>query len=107
MWDQGLSLQEASATFDVRSLTSISEWERQYISGEIEALSPRRRGRLKKMPASALPPPSPVPLPDDRTRSREELLDELNYLRMENAYLKKFDALIQADKLAAQNKKRN
>lgn len=34
--------------------------------------------------------------PDDEARSREELLAELAYLRMENAYLKKLEALTQA-----------
>jgi len=34
------------------------------------------------------------------------LLEEINYLRMENAYLKKREALVQADKKAAQRKKR-
>jgi hypothetical protein len=33
-------------------------------------------------------------------------IDELNYLRMENAYLKKLDALVQANKKSAQPKKR-
>jgi len=32
---------------------------------------------------------------DDATRSREELLAEVNFLRMENAYLKKLKALVQ------------
>ena len=36
----------------------------------------------------------------------EQLLEEINYLRMENAYLKKLEALVQADKKAAQRKKR-
>lgn len=30
---------------------------------------------------------------NDETKSREELLAELNHLRMENAYLKKLEAL--------------
>lgn len=33
---------------------------------------------------------------DDAAKSREELLAELAYLRMENAYLKKLEALTQA-----------
>jgi transposase len=32
---------------------------------------------------------------DDETRTREELLAEVNFLRMENAYLKKLKALVQ------------
>ncbi len=47
----------------------------------------------------------PVPLStqaqtpiDDESRTREELLAEVNHLRMENAYLKKLDALVQQQK---------
>ncbi len=46
------------------------------------------------------PPVVPDPAPkepqaskSDDTKSREALLAELNYLRMENAYLKKLEAL--------------
>jgi len=42
----------------------------------------------------------------DEAKSREELLSELNYLRMENAYLKKLDALIRSESPTAQRKKR-
>jgi transposase len=34
---------------------------------------------------------------DDSKRSRQELVDELQQLRMENAYLKKLKALAQAE----------
>ena len=40
------------------------------------------------------------------TRTREELLDEVEYLRAEVAYLKKLDALIRAKKATALKKKR-
>lgn len=43
--------------------------------------------------------------PEDE-RTREQLLQENEYLRMEVAYLKKLDALIRAKKLVAQKKKR-
>jgi transposase len=51
-------------------------------------------------------PTTPSATPDDDTRTRQELLEELNYLRMENAYLKKLEALAQAQRQAAQRKKR-
>jgi transposase len=35
--------------------------------------------------------------PEDETRTRQELLDELRQLRMENAYLKKLKALARAE----------
>jgi transposase len=45
------------------------------------------------MPVSK--PPAPKTPIDDEVRSREDLLTEVNYLRMENAYLKKLKALVQ------------
>jgi len=42
----------------------------------------------------------------DESRSREELLEEVNHLRMENAYLKKLKALVQEQELEASLKKR-
>lgn len=42
----------------------------------------------------------------DAARTREDLLKELQFLRTENAYLKKLDALVQAKQKSAQQKKR-
>ncbi|WP_162619477.1 hypothetical protein [Salinicola peritrichatus] len=52
-----------------------------------------------------MPQKPPSPPPADEERSHEELLEELAYLRAENAYLKKLDALIQEEQ-AARGKKR-
>lgn len=54
----------------------------------------------------ALTPPVPTPV-DDEHRSRDELINELRWLRMENDYLKKLDALVQAKQAAAPRKKRS
>lgn len=93
MWDDGLSRRQTAAIFNIRNAGCLSDWERRYERGGIEALAPRRQGRPRSMPE---PPPktpgSKVP-PDDDAKSREELLAELNHLRMENAYLKKLEAL--------------
>jgi len=54
-------------------------------------------------------PPKKVqaqPAKPDESRSREELLEEVNHLRMENAYLKKLKALVQEQELEASLKKR-
>ena len=48
-------------------------------------------------------PPADAP---ERSLSQDELIEELLYLRAENAYLKKLDALIQEEKAAARSKKR-
>ena len=104
MWTHRLSHCQTAAIFDIRSLAMVGQWERLYHSGGIDALKPRPRGRPKTMPVPRTPPP-PSSLAED-TRTRDELLAELNYLRMENAYLKKLDALIQAQKKAALHKPR-
>jgi transposase len=48
------------------------------------------------MPTSQ-PPKSQTPVSEE-TKTLEELLKEVNYLRMENAYLKKLGALVQEQK---------
>ena len=101
MWTHRLSHCQTAAIFDIRSLAMVGQWERLYHSGGIDALKPRPRGRPKTMPVPRTPPP---PSSDDQTRTRDDLLAELNYLRMENAYLKKLEALVQSKKQAAQTK---
>jgi transposase len=104
MWASQLSYMQTAAHFNIRSPGVIPAWERCYHSGGIDALSPRQRGRPKKMPE--LPPPKPQAPADDDTPTREELLAEVNYLRMENAYLKKLKALVQQQQAAAPKKRR-
>jgi transposase len=93
MWKDKLSFSETAAIFNIRNPWCLAGWERLYREGGIEALKPRARGRRKAMvDPKSKPPPEPA---NDR-RSREELLAELSQLRMENAYLKKLNALVQA-----------
>ncbi|KWC87504.1 transcriptional regulator [Burkholderia cepacia] len=98
-----LSLREVSALYDIRDAGSVARWARLYDEGGINALTPRPRGRPRKMATSLPPKPTEAGTPDER--SREELLKENEYLRAEVAYLKKLDALL-AKKQAAQKKKR-
>jgi transposase len=104
MWRDGLSEREVSARYDIRDAGSVARWARLYDEGGINALVPRPRGRPPQMSAS--PPDRPAEANSPDTRPREELLKEIEYLRAEVAYLKKFDALLQAKKQAAQKKKR-
>jgi transposase len=102
MWDNKLSYAATAAIFDIRGQCYLGIWERSFREGGIDALKPSLRGRSKKMPdPEPSKPTSPEPAPADETRTREELVTELNYLRMENAYLKKLKALVQADQQAA------
>jgi len=98
MWVQELSYSQAAAAFNIRSPGCVGQWERCYHSGGIDALRPRARGRPKNMPNPPLPE-SPEPTSDDN-RTREDLLAEVDHLRMENAYLKKLRALVQTQQQA-------
>lgn len=103
IWDNELSHRQAYTQFNIRSPGVISAWERAYQRSGIEGLHSRPRGRPKAM---TTPKNKPVPPVEDDKRTREELMAELNDLRMENAYLKKLRALIQAQQNSASRKKR-
>jgi transposase len=77
MWVEGLSYRQTAALFNIRNAGCLAGWE---------ALAPHPRGRPRSMPKP--PTPEAPAASDDEARIREELLAELNYLRMENAYLK-------------------
>jgi transposase len=103
MWDNHLSMLQAAVKFDIRDHGMVGRWERAYREGGVEALASRPRG--KPRPMATLVPTQDSP-PEDDKRSREELLAEVNQLRMEVAYLKKLEALVQARPKQAPKKKR-
>jgi transposase len=105
-WANHLSNSDVSAKYDIRHAGAVGQWERCYHHGGIDALHARQRGRPKKMPPSQ--PPTPQEPASDTMRTQADLLAELAYLRMENAYLKKRQALVQSQQQqqTTQRKKR-
>ncbi len=103
MWDNELSYGQIAVHFDIRHPGAVSQWESSYRTGGIEALQPRPRGRPKSMSA---PKAKHENGSDSNGRSHDDLLAELEHLRMENAYLKKLQALVQARPQQAPQKKR-
>ena len=95
MWDDDLSYKQVAAAFNIRNPGSVSNWERCYHSGDLDALAPRKRGRPKNMPTHPNTEP-PAPAPDPAGPTYDQLVAEVNQLRMEVAYLKKLEALVQA-----------
>jgi transposase len=90
MKENSSSSRKAAAKFQVAAACTVSKWERLYREGGIMALHNKRRGRpvasgkknrSDKVVATTYP----------EFRNIEE---ELEYLRAENAYLKKLQALI-------------
>ena len=96
-----LSISQAAARFNIAAPSTIAVWQRLYNEGGITALEPKPRGR-PSMPKrheiqALLAKPSSELTPD-------ELLRKLHYLEVENAYLKKLQALAQQKHLASKNK---
>ena len=96
---EGLSDRQAAALFNVRNFNAVRDGKLQYDGVSVHSLSPRT---VRNKPVVKDRPPS------SEHCSREELLDEVHQLRMENAYLylKKLDALVQANAKAARQKTR-
>jgi transposase len=103
MWDNELSFGQTAAAFNIRNRAAVGIWERSYQEGGFDALIPRPRGRPKQMPAPTTKTESSS---KDEKCTRDELVAELNQLRMENAYLKKLQALVQARQQRTSPKKR-
>jgi len=89
---ENLSLPAARLKFNICSGSTILKWQKDFATFGIDGLHPKPKGRPKTMSTSkSKPTKSKQPL----TRE-EELLLEIERLRCENALLKKFNALIQA-----------
>lgn len=97
MRDEDLSYRQAAALFDIRSFNIIGAWERAYERDGVLGLAPQWAGQHKRMKRTE-GLKSEALLGEDEKRTPEELLEELNALRLENAYLKKLDALVQQTK---------
>ncbi len=76
------------------------KWHRIYTESGIDGLKSLKRGR----PSMNKKKPDPVN-EEDSEKTREELLEELKYVRAENEYLKKLNALVQERKAREQKKK--
>lgn len=89
MHNTGTSMRQTAAHFNIPTLKSVSDWERIYYEQGKEALYIERRGRASKMGTNKSKKPK-----KDLT-ANEDLLAEVQRLRMENQYLKKLNALVQ------------
>ena len=89
MHNTGASLRQTAAHFNIPSKESVSKWERIYYEEGKDALYEERRGRASKM-RNGKPRKSKSDI-----EKNEDLLAEVQRLRMENEYLKKLNALVQ------------
>lgn len=89
MHHTGASIRSTAAHFNIPSPQTVNSWERIYYERGKEALYEEQRGRTSKM-GNKRPRK-----PKTNIEENEDLLAEVQRLRMENEYLKKLNALIQ------------
>jgi transposase len=91
MNDNGTSIFETAAIFNLPSVSTLRKWRDLLKTQGLAALKPKKKGRpnMKKKDQKASKKPTPV------KGTIEALQQELEQLRMENAYLKKLNALVQ------------
>ena len=98
MHDNHLSCQETSHHFNLGCVSVVSKWERIYYEEGPQTLYEEQRGRNKNM--SSKPRKKKI-----SKENEEDLIEEVQRLRMENAYLKKLQALVQERTKPKQSKK--
>ena len=89
MHNTGASIRKTAAHFNIPSFRTVSQWERIYYEQGKEALFKEQRGRRSKI---GIKRPGK---PKTNMETNEDMIAEVQRLRMENEYLKKLYALIQ------------
>ncbi|WP_275012481.1 IS3 family transposase [Pseudomonas syringae group genomosp. 3] len=84
--EHGLSLRQTAAHFGIGDPGQIVIWEQQHYSNDLAPYVPKRR---KSVAMPKKPYPTAPVIDDDTQKTRDQLMAELEYLRMENAYPKK------------------
>jgi transposase len=99
MHENHLSISETATLFKISSDYTVGKWERLYYEEGPLALYRDKRGRKKGMSTDK---PKKANL---NKETEEDLIAEVQRLRMENAYLKKLNALVQ-ERISRENGKK-
>ena len=95
MHENHLSIFETSTLFGIPTDVTVGKWERIYYEEGPEALFRDNRGRKKSMSSDKLKKEKSNNKTELSKEVEEDLISEVQRLRMENAYLKKLNALVQ------------
>ena len=98
MHEKQMSFMETADHFCIPSHSTVIKWERIYYEEGPEALLEERRGRKNMGKKNSSKPKKNV-------NENEDLLAEVQRLRMENEYLKKLNALVLEREKSEQKKK--
>lgn len=89
------SLGYTSAYFDLSSPGILFQWQKLYSREGVFRLTPQKKGKARMYASESKP---------SEQMTEKELREELDYLRAENAVLKKLEALAQAKKKKAKKR---
>ena len=93
-----LSCLEIAIHFNLENADIVGNWKRIYYEEGLHTLYKERRGRKKNMSSKSRKK-------ELSKEIEEDLIDEVQRLRMENEYLKKLNALVQ-ERIKRENKKK-
>jgi len=96
---KGLSLNQTASHFKIPNQGIISQWVKIYERSGAVGLSNKPRGRKKSI-MTKKPRKKEITSSDSVAQKLEELQKEVEYLRAENAFLKKLEALAQQEEAA-------
>lgn len=96
MNEKGTSLLDTAAIFNIPSPSTILQWQKVLEEQGIDALTLKKRGRPSMNKNTKKKQP---------VEGSQELLAEIDRLKMENAYLKKLNALVQEERKLKSAKK--
>lgn len=99
MINSNLDYQETIIKYNIKSATQLKRWERIYLEEGSEGLFIERRG--KKTGCNKGRPPKQV------KKINEDLIEEVQRLRAEVAYLKKLNALVRERELLEKKRKQS
>jgi len=99
MHNTGCSARQTAAHFSLPTHQIVGKWERIYNEKGAAALFVGREGRSENMSKSK------TKKPEIKKHEDEDLIAEVQRLRMENEYLKKLNALVQAREKSAKRTK--
>lgn len=104
--EKQFSIREASAIFHIPDCSMVRKWKKKWDNGGFDALKPKEKG-IPCMTSHKKKNVDKNILDKDTEGSVEEMQKELEFLRMENAYLKKLRALVQnKEKLPKRTKRK-
>lgn len=104
MNEQGTSLYETAAIFNIPAPSTISTWKLKFEAGGLDALKLNKKGSPSMKKETKITEPKK---PEPTEGTVEALQAKIERLEMENAYLKKLNALVQIqEKLQTKSKRK-